>query len=177
MADVFTRFCATMGHLNYELLTNYIPLFHLERQLIHLGMSFPARYFFHHLLAGACIYQCSFCAVTAQFPIRVHRARHCMYCRSHRRSFRITYCRTRCVQLHPRAYNLSPCHILPVNGIQSVVHLSHLHTCNLHHLVSQFIPTIPNQQALKSDLLFLLHLNTLNPHTRRSRLQRYLTNM
>ena len=176
LADVFTRFCMTMGQLNPDLLTDYIPHIHLERQLIYLGMSFSARYFYHHLLAGPCIFQCSFCAIVAQFQARIDRKRHCTYCRSHRRLFWHTYRRNR-IQLHPRSYNMYPCRIVPVNGIQSVVHLSHTHTCNLHHLVTQFIPANFHQHALQTDFLVLLQLNTLTPYSRRSRFHRHLANM
>ena len=124
LADVFTRFCLTMGQLNPALLTDYIPHIHLERQLTYIGLSFSSRFFYHHLLAGPCIYQCSFCAIVAQFPLRIHRERHCSYCRGHRRLHRHTYRRNR-VQIHPVHTTCSLCTLyLPMEPSRSSIYLS-----------------------------------------------------
>ena len=176
MADVFTRFYLTMGQLNSALLTDYIPHIHLERQLTYLGLQFSSRFLFHHLLAGPCVYQCVFCAIAPQFPSRIHRERNCPYCRGHRRLHRYTYQRNR-VQIQPRFYNMFPLHIVPVHGTQLVIHLSVTHTCKLHNLVLQFIPSNSQQHELQTELLLLLQLNRLSSYTLHSRFLRHLANL
>ena len=165
LADVFIRFCLTMGSLNPALLTDYIPLLHIERQLTYLGLSFNSRFLFHHLVGGPCIYHCNFCAIVAQFPPRNHRGRNCIYWREHRRRHWHTYRRNH-VQIQPSNYNMSPLHIAPVRGNQMVSHLSVTHACNLHNLVLQFVPSSIQQHELQTNyytlnLRFVRHLANL----------------
>ena len=152
LADVFIRFCLTMGSLHPALLTDYIPLLHIKRQLTYLGLSFNSRFLFRHLVGGPCVYHCNFCAIVAQFPPRNHRGRNCLYCREHRRRHRHTYRRNR-VQIQPSDYNMSPLHIAPVRGNQMVSHLSVTHACKLHNLVLQFVPSSIQQHELQTELL------------------------
>ena len=177
MANVFVRFCLTMGPLNPALLSEYIPLLHTERQLVYLGLTFNSRFLYHHLVGGFCIYQCDFCAIIAQFPPRNHR-RNCTYCREHRRRHQPRYLRNSIqIQIQPNNYNISPLHIVPVRGNQVVCHLSISHSCNLFNVVLQFVPSSIQQHELQTELLFLLQLNRLNYYTLNLRFMRHLANL
>ena len=177
MADVFVRFCLTIGPLNPALLSEYVPLLHTERQLVYLGLTSNSRFLYHHLVGGFCIYQCNFCAIVAQFPLRNHR-RNCTYCREHRRRHLPRYRRS-CIQLQiqPNNFNMPPLHITSVRGNQVVSHLSITHACNLINVVLQFVPSSIYLHELQTELLFLLHLNRLNYYTLNLRFMRHLANL
>ena len=140
MADVFVRFCLTIGPLNPALLSEYVPRLHTERQLVYLGLTFNSRYLYHHLVGCFCIYQCDFCAIVAQFPLRTHR-KNCFYCREQRRRHLPRYRRSYRLQILPNNFNMPPLHIASVRGNQVVSHLSITHACKLINVVLQFVPS------------------------------------
>ena len=179
LADVFVRFCLTIGPLNPALLSEYVPRLHIERQLVYLGLTFNARYLFHHLVGGLCIFQCDFCAIVTQFPSRSH-GRNCSNYREHRRSHRShrrSHRRSHPLQTRSEQFNMPPLSIIPVCGIQVIARLSTTNSCTLINVLRQFVPSDVYHTELLIKLLSLLPLNGLSYHTLNRRFTRHLANL
>ena len=118
LARIFYMFCVSFGNLNYNSLTNCIPLLHLEQHLISTGLNFPARFLYHHLTDSACRYSCGFCRMYCHHPHWILRHYCNVHCRTHHH------------------FNRIPCHFSFENRTFQVTRLSVRHPLHLSRRIS-----------------------------------------
>ena len=148
-------------------------------ELIYLGLTFNARFLFHHLAGGLCIFQCGFCAIISQFPSRFH-GRNCfdcrLRCRSHR-CLRRSHRGSRRFRTWTEQFNMPPLSIVPVHGVHVIAQLSTNNTCTLFNALDQFVPSDVYQAELLIELLALLPMNGLSYPDLNRRFTRHLANL